>query len=465
MALRENQFYQIGLIISVMLMVVLAVLAFWGFSQANQEAENNQNLRQQLDAAENVRRSAEAAADAIKIMVGTEPGELDTMLGLVTDTEIKNELDRVIEAYNTDMGLYTTTSDDPNSRSWRGLVNNLMTSLTTKIQDLNTAQDSQRQAEAEKNARVAEADSRADQAEAEARDLTDKLNAALAENRAILEQFNTKLAEAEASHAEGVAEFNNQIAQQRSELTTLQQEVASKTTALKAKIGQLKQYQRTKFPVADGRIVDVAAGQDRVYINLGFDDGLRRRVSFSVFGRGIQLEAGLEKAAVEVTRILGPHQAEARITRSSERDPILPNDSIVTASWDPGYEVPVAIAGTVDIDGDGVSDLDRFRALVQKNQGVIAAYADEEGNVQGEIHPDVRYLILGAEPEGDQQRQAYSALTTQADRYYVQLISVREFLHLNGYAPVAPIQNVNVLPADSGFVPRRPPAGASAFDR
>lgn len=466
MALRENQFYQIGLIISVMLMVVLAVLAFWGFSSANQATDRANTLDTQLKDAENVKRAAQSAVDAMQIMLGTEPGDLDTMLNQVTDDEISKELQSVKEEFDKDMQLYTSTTDDLNSRSYRSLVENLMTSLSTKINDLQTAQENVRQANTEKDTKVTEAEDRAATLASEVSALNEKLDAALADNEAIKAEFENQLAAAKNSHAQGVEQFTNEIAQQKNQLQTLEQQVSDVTQALTVAKDDLRRYQRTKFPVPDGRIVNLSASQDRVYINLGFDDGLQRRVSFSVFGRGVQLEAGLEKAAVEVTRILGPHQAEARVIQSSERDPILPNDSVVTATWDPGYEVPVAIAGTIDFDGDGVSDLERLKALIRKNQGVIAAVADDEGNVQGEITASVRYLILGSEPEGEQQQQAWSQLSRQADRYYVQSIGVREFLHLNGYTPDVPIQDVNLsTQTTDGFVPRRPPGGSSAFDR
>lgn len=466
MALRENQFYQIGLIVSVMLMVVLAVLAFWGFSSANQEADKNQQLETQLKDAQNVQRAAEAAVDAMKIMVGTEPGDLDTMMSLVSDDEIRKELTAVQQAFETDMQLYTSATDDPNSRSWRGLVTNLMNSLSTKINDLQTAQGNVRQANTERETKVQEADDRASNLANQVRDLNDKLDAALAENEAIKTKFDEELQAAKSAHADGVEQYTAEIAQKSSQLANSQQQVQDLSVTLQRKVAQLARYERQKFPVPDGRVVNVASSQDRVYINLGFDDGLQRRVSFSVFGRGVELEAGLEKAAVQVTRILGPHQAEARVIRSSERDPILPNDSVVTATWDPGYEVPVAITGLVDIDGDGVSDLERLKVLIQSNQGRVVAFADEDGNIQGEINPDVRYLITGKDPEGEKQRKALTDMTTQAKRFYVQPITVREFLHLNGYTPEVSIQDLNVSTETTDeFVPRRPPARSSAFDQ
>ena len=94
-----------------------------------------------------------------------------------------------------------------------------------------------------------------------------------------------------------------------------------------------------------------------------------------------------------------PYSAEARITMEDPLKPILKGDHILTASWDPGYQVPFAVAGRFDLDGDPYDDLEKLVRMIERNGGKVVAKHDIEGSVVGELDPDIRYLVLGSQPE------------------------------------------------------------------
>jgi len=468
MALRENQVYQIGLIISVMLTVVLALLAFWGFSSSSQHEVRAKELQTKLQSEESVRRSAESAVTAMKIMVGVGASEgLDAAINQIGDKGIRDEVTEVQQLYNSDLRLFASTTDEAATRSWRSLVQNLLIKVNQTNDRLRLEMENVKQANAERDTEVKKANDRAASLQQQVNSLTSRVSDLQAQLESTKTDFNSKLAEAEQAHGRGVKSYTDEITNLKSIRDSLATEIENTQRVLESKIVQLRQYERKKFLVPDGRIVDVSPATRKVYINLGFDDGLYRRISFSVFGRDVELEAGLEKATIEVTNVLGPHQAEARILSQNDFDPILPNDQIVTAIWDAGgYRVPVAISGLVDFDGDGVSDLERLKAVILKNYGVLAAVMDEEGTIEGKIDLNTRYLIVGREPTGERQRQAFSEMDQLANRYRVQKISVREFLHLIGYHPDPLIRTLDdPTQMIEGFRPRRPPANGSAFDR
>ena len=467
MALRENQVYQIGLIISVMLMVVLAVLAFWGISSSNQAEAKAQDLQEKLRQEENVRRSAEAAVDAMKIMIGSGQSEnLDPILAQIADKGIADKIAEVRTLYNNDLRLFASTTEDAANRSWRSLVADLLTKVTQTNELLQIAQDNVKQANSERDTEVKKSNDRATSLQNEVNTISKKLASVETQLEAARDEFTSKLAMAEKSHSEGVKNYSDEISNLKTLRDSLATEVENTQRLLASKVVQLRQYERKRFMVADGRIVELSPSSGKVYINLGFADGLYRRVNFSVFGRGIELEAGLEKATLEVTNILGAHQAEARIVSMNDRDPILPNDQIVTATWDPGYEVPVAISGRIDLDNDGESDLARLKGFIAKNHGILASVMDEEGNIEGKIDLNTRYLIVGDEPEGEKQRSAFSEMDRLAAKNGVQKIAVREFLHLNGFHPEPAIQSLaSSTKTIDGFTPRRPPSASSAFDQ
>jgi len=466
MALRENQIYQIGLIISVMLTVVLALLAFFGFSNASQATNRADELQRKFLKEESTRRAAESAVTAMKIMIGVGASEgLEGAMGQISDEQLRNEVTEVQALYNNDLRLFASSSDDPASRSYRSLVKNLLEKVNQTNDRLRIETENVKQTNAEKVTDVKKATDRADALQAQVTSLTGRVNDLQAQLAAAQQDFSSKLAGAEEAHARGVKNYTDEITNLTARRDSLQAEVETVQRVLTAKVVQLQQYERKKFLIPDGRVVDISPTTGKVYINLGFDDGLHRKISFSVFGRDVELEAGLEKATIEVINILGAHSAEARILSHSDRDPILPNDQIVTATWEPGgYNVPVAISGVIDMNGDGESDLERLKGFILKNHGVLAAVADEEGNIQGKIDMHTRYLIVGDEPEQERPRQAFSKLDADANTFRVQKISVREFLHLNGFHPEPSIKTLDD-PAQmiEGFRPRRPPANASAF--
>lgn len=59
----------------------------------------------------------------------------------------------------------------------------------------------------------------------------------------------------------------------------------------------------------------------------------------------------------------------------------------------------VAIAGLVDVNNDGKSDLEDMRRLIQGNGGQIDAELRMDGRLTGELRPDTGYIILGELPD------------------------------------------------------------------
>ncbi len=130
---------------------------------------------------------------------------------------------------------------------------------------------------------------------------------------------------------------------------------------------KLKDATRVSFERPDGlvRWVDNTAGL--VWINLGSQDRLRLRTTFSVYRKahhGVARGAEDIKGQIEVTRIVDNHTAEARILDHDIYDPISRNDPVYTPLWSPGRTEIFAVIGLVDLDQDGVLDRDQFHDIV-----------------------------------------------------------------------------------------------------
>jgi len=79
---------------------------------------------------------------------------------------------------------------------------------------------------------------------------------------------------------------------------------------------------------------------------------------------------------------------------------------------------------------------------------------------------NTQFLVVGEVPGGKQHLASYTKMIDDADKYRIRKISVRNFLHLNGYHPEPSIQSLlKDSTSSSGFQPRKPPVGASAFDQ
>lgn len=244
----------------------------------------------------------------------------------------------------------------------------------------------------------------------------------------------------------------------RDELNRVQMEIDSKVAELEQRIENLnldlERVRQVSFERADGLIIDVDNTRQEVYINLGSADLLTEQVTFSVYiqnhngiGRGVQDIKG----AIEVTRILGPHQALARITYDDITRPIAPGDPIFSPIWQSGISEQFAFVGIVDLDGDKVSDWEILTATIEHAGSQIQFYVDDQGNFQppgADLNVQTKYLVVGRildqsdfpgmiemQEVASRIQKAHFDLTSETLRYGVRIVTMNEFLTYIGYQP------------------------------
>ncbi len=129
---------------------------------------------------------------------------------------------------------------------------------------------------------------------------------------------------------------------------------------------------------------------------------------------------------------------------------------MVTSTWDPGYSVPIAIVGFIDLDGDGSSDLQRLISIVQgQGYGNVVAYHDDEGKIIGKIDENTRYFVKGDDPLGD-ATDGYNKLDKERERFQTRQISVQEFLNEMGHRNEARIRRFDENLPEEEFQNRQP---------
>jgi hypothetical protein len=144
----------------------------------------------------------------------------------------------------------------------------------------------------------------------------------------------------------------------------------------------------------------------------------------------------LIKGMVEITDVTSPYTARARITYETApiRNPLGRGDQIFNMTLSTGDKEHVALAGIVDLDGDGRPDTEAFIRMLERNNLIVDAYLDlKTGERKGKgMNSGTRFLILGTDvPEVGQVKAMMKAARTNGS----QLIDSRVFMSLIGIKP------------------------------
>lgn len=218
---------------------------------------------------------------------------------------------------------------------------------------------------------------------------------------------------------------------------------------------QLKDLKNDIWEVPDGRVVWTSRDKKTVYIDLGSSDRIPSRITFSVYKkRNNGVARGEEdiKASIEVTKILGPHKAEARVLNANLFTPIAKGDPIYTPLWSPGRSETFALVGFIDLDGDGKSDRKQLRDKITATGAVVVAEIFDDGTTfpadadfSDLINTDVKFVVKGDMPSPEdtsvpeEKRQItdvlnhYKVMRDSALDNGVAIVSLNDFLSYIGF--------------------------------
>lgn len=366
--------------------------------------------------------------------------ELKSLIGFDKVTS----MDTIRDAYQDDVLAYGggLPDDQLNYRTLVGMtldsnrrMNGQLAQLTESNQELLQSRDQLResfeqQIEVIQQSADRLADQLADQREA--------FNQQRDELRKTTERFADQLEQQRREKYQLMAEFNEQLRQLESELNRKERLVANLSDKLRPPTDDDVQ--------PDGYISLTEPASEVVWINLGSADGLRSGVTFSVYEtRDDAIIETQPKATIEVARIAGEHLAEARVTDLDDNRFLFQGDAIHSPIWNAGSTVGVAIAGRIDFDADGQSDFDRLRQIVGQFGGSIDFVLRPDGEVQGELTADTRYLIVGESPDESAAKPVemdvsdvqirYEQAIHEARTLGIERIGPKEFLDRLGWRP------------------------------
>ena len=421
MAPRENQGLQIALIIFVMIVVVLCVTNVLTYTKIDGLTKEKNSWKDKHETADTAIRVIQDNFNQVKEWMGHEPGAT---------------FDNIHEAYDNDMKMFAANWPEE-KRNYRELPSYMIAAIrdhATQVTDLTsnvaTLDAGRKQILDENQTRVTEVESAR---EVVATDLT-KERSEFNEERGRI----TTQSEQVADRLKKAQDETNALKERSAkELDSLGNQVAKLTQINHAKDEKIKALSTESFESAHGRLVWVNQRNNVVYINLGRKDGLRSQMTFSVYDENASsVQSDEQKGTIEVTRILGDHQAEARIVSDQLGDPLLSHDQIYSPVWQPGRRLRFALAGLLDLDDDGDSDLAKIRNIITMNGGLVDAQVDEDGKRVGKLTINTRYLILGEQPtekaSADSIR-AYTNIITDAQNLGVERLSLDRLISMMGW--------------------------------
>lgn len=239
---------------------------------------------------------------------------------------------------------------------------------------------------------------------------------------------------------------------------------ANETAAAIAEInvslrGKLDQMTRADFDVPDGKIIYVDQLNKKVRLNIGRAEDLRLLTTFGVFPfNALELGELKSKGSIEIVRIIGEHESEGRILTDEMLNPVLPGDLLYTPLWKSGEKIKFALDYFLDIDNDGVSDIDTLVNLIRSSGSEVAAWIDDKGEIKGEIKPDVTYMIVGdgdiidllendhSKDQGvkDNIQKAHMSMLEQSRNNSVREVRLSEFLRRVNYRNIADVDRYQV---------------------
>lgn len=207
------------------------------------------------------------------------------------------------------------------------------------------------------------------------------------------------------------------------------------------------------FDKPKGKIIDIERGGQVVYVNLGSADNVKPQLTFSLYSAGAAGRGGQRKGAIEITNLLGPHLAKARVTELTDSltNPVVRGDLLFNPAWNSAVRQHVSIAGLIDLAGTGTDDTQEFIRSLERQNVVVDSFIDlKDLAVKGPgMSLKTQYLILGDSPEllvGGQVSQLdirtekknelikkMTEMKREAERLGVTVIPFRRFLAVTGY--------------------------------
>ena len=437
MAAREGQGMKIATIIFAFLTIVLAVTTFMFYAQAQtalKEKTDAQNARQQIDQENKKLLFRVQAMNYALGLKGVTEQEVEIAKGAAGQDA---DADEVLAGFKADMALLgDQAAPDGGPKNYRTMGNILLAALNKKNLSLSNANEQTSKARQDLDATAKAEKLRSDEAVAARDKAANDLNTERATYISTRQEMEERASKLQSTLADSIEKAKTDYDTVSGKLTDAQKSVKNLTNTVIMQRDRLIQEQGEKvslFENPDGRITRVNQGLQQVWIDVGRDDGLLRQTTFAVYDHN---ESGVAsskpKGSIEVVS-LGDRLSEAKIIEDSPANPIISGDVIHTVAWSPGQRIHFALAGKMDINGDGVDDYDLVRNIIRINGGGIDAELRPDGTRSGKVTVNTRYLVRGNVEASKELLDKFATLRDEVTQFGTETKSVKDILALMGW--------------------------------
>ncbi len=196
--------------------------------------------------------------------------------------------------------------------------------------------------------------------------------------------------------------YEGQIADLREENEELDRELVlmrGRVDELEERISRDRIRAQDPALLTDGRVIEVAGASEQVFIDRGRQHRIVLGMTFEVYDGasppGVDQRTGAllrGKASLQVIKV-GETTSTGKLTRSVPGRPVVPQDIIANAVYDPEFRFKFLVHGKFDLDGNGQpseAEAEFLRSMVIEWGGEV---------IIGETLPgDLDFLVLGVEP-------------------------------------------------------------------
>ena len=400
MVARDDTVIRGSLITCLIFLVLSLALNFFLWSSGNTARLDAETADNKLRTAQAEARKMTTQIDRLKSMMGfgsfTE-AELNAMKENAGDDPVMAEVE---QQFATHMGFFGQDVD-ASTRSYKTLPEYLTNAIRDRNSQYAVQVQSVEKIRTESDARIAAAQQQQEIAE-KTRDETSKQM----ESQALeFDQRREEMIAEKERTQDSLNKMNQQFTALERKATAEKQAAENdkrqKLSVIETQKSELNRLRATNFEHTQGKIRNVFSRGKLVSINLGSADKLIPGVTFGVIDGGeTRLQDATVKATIQVTQVQGPYLSIARVIATPVIDnPIIPDDQIYSPFWSPGRIVRIALAGDIDIDGDGRPDNDALKGQIKAAGAEVAAEVSMTGAVSGTLDASIRFLVIGDDPE------------------------------------------------------------------
>jgi predicted nucleic acid-binding Zn-ribbon protein len=435
----------VALVVFVLTTVFLLVMTIVFFSGKNAAEDRANTAQAELDSFIN---RAQQQADEAKAVRAAAATERQSVYGFLMNQRAETAA-WIAGNRTADLAAMQNELGVPRDQTVKGVLTDLrrqlraktdeVASLTNRIGDLTrqlaTARDAMEAARVECEQRVEAIRGEIDQYARAANDLKKQVSDA----RVSIERTKD---DRENRHRSRIGELQTEIDELRAERSVLD----SRLLALEAKVRTIELKPANPAELVDGRIIAVEGAGEQVFIDIGRVDRVVPGMTFEVFEDANAIPSSQRgKATIQVLRV-GEATSTAKVIRQTTGRPVVKDDVIANAVFNPQYRFKFLVHGKFDVSGDGrPSDAgaDYVRSRIVEWGGEVVTGDQLTG--------DLDFLVLGYQPpmpsplpfdateaqiqanlEARQARETYDRLFRQASDARIPVLNWHRFLALTG---------------------------------